>query len=81
MGKLFKEGKSAAIKKAAAFNCNNGTDVCHKIEKKIATAFPDIEMYNESLPLNTGNMKGEYWEENWEEKTNKFITGFLNFLS
>ena len=79
VGKLIKA--ETVIKKAGVFNCNNADDVCEKISNNVTKNFPDIQIYDKTLPVNTGTMKGENWEENWEIKANEFIQGFLSFLS
>lgn len=80
IGKLIEEGTSANVKKAATFNCNNGDDVCHKIAKKVSEAIPKIELYNNSLPVQTGGMKGPL-PANWKDLAITFIKGLESFLS
>ena len=80
IGKLIEEGKSANVKKAATFNCNNGDDVCHKIEKKVSEAIPNIELYDNSLPVQTDGMKGPL-PANWKDLAITFIKGLESFLS
>jgi flavorubredoxin len=81
LGKLIKTGTPSAAKKAAAFNCMNATDVCHKIQKKIDSAFPNIQVSDKTLALNTGGMQGGNWEDNWEEKVKTYISDFLTFIA
>lgn len=84
--KLGKYEISSSIGKAAVFNCNTGSDVCDVIKNQISTAFPNIKIFEKSLPIRTGGETGANWKEialqnNWEEQANGFISNFLTFIS
>lgn len=79
--KLIKKGTPSTVKKGAAFNCNIFKDVSHKIQKKMIAAFPNIQVFDKTLPLSVGGLKGGNWEANWEEKVKDFISEFLAFIA
>ncbi|MFX0071186.1 MAG: flavodoxin family protein [Candidatus Hermodarchaeota archaeon] len=83
--KLGKHGNQTTIDKAAVFNCNTGDDVCVIIQNQILDVFPQIEIFEKSLPVRTGSENENNWKEvvlpmNWKEDTSDFISKFLNFL-
>jgi flavodoxin len=77
---LGKLGKEAGIHKAAVFNCNNGTDVCKKIEQKLIKTFPKLALFEKTLPIKTGGQKGPL-PDNWKEDASAFTSAFLAFIS
>ncbi len=79
IGKALKKG-SKSIRKAAAFNCNNKTDVCHKIEKQLSNAIPDVEIHDKSLPVTALGMEGPL-PENWKDLVTTFVSSLEHFLA
>ena len=79
MGKLIKKGSSVNIKKSGVFNCYNNNIVCHKIKNNVADIFTDVEIYENSLPIKVGGMKGPL-PSNWEDDAAAFIAEFLGFI-
>jgi flavodoxin len=83
LGKYIKNlGKGAqeiTIRKAAFFNCNNDTNVYKKIESQILKMLPKIEIYEKSLPIKTGGLRGPL-PDNWKDAASVFISAFLSTL-
>ena len=77
---LGKAGQETTIRKAAVFNCNNGTSVCKKIESQISKVLPKIKIFEKALPVQTGGQRGPL-PDNWKEDANVFISAFLTFIS
>jgi len=84
--KLGKLGQSSTIHKAAIFNCYSGNDVCKIIQMQISEVFPNIEIFEKTLPIRTGGENGENWKEislqkDWKEQAGSFISEYLHILS
>ena len=71
---------STTITKAAAFNCYMSTITCPKIEKKITDSIPNVEIFQNSLPIQVLGMEGPL-PDDWKESTTAFIEELLPFLS
>ncbi|NVM54390.1 MAG: hypothetical protein HWN66_11865 [Candidatus Helarchaeota archaeon] len=79
MGKIIEMGTSVEVKQLGVFNCYNNDIVCDKITKKIVQVFPNVKIYEISLPLRTKGLRGPL-SNDWEDKASTYIAGFLNFL-
>lgn len=81
--KLGKLGHQSPIQKAAVFNCYTIDNVCKIIHDQISDAFPKIEMFEKSLPIDrkaVDNWKEVILPNNWKEDATSFLSTFINFL-
>ncbi len=83
--KLGKHENQLSIRIAAVFNCYTGDIVCEMIENQISDTFPQIQIFEKSLPICT-SADGENWKElalpsNWKQVASNFLSTFLNSLS
>ena len=79
MKKLIEKGTTAAVQKAAVFNCNITKNVCEKIRNKVADVFPNISFHDKSLSIKVIETKGPL-QERWDELATTFTSGILEFL-
>ena len=83
--KLGKLGHQTTIDKAAVFNCNTGDDICLIIQNQILDIFPQIKIFEKSLPIRTGGENENNWKEvalpmNWKEETSDYTIPLARVL-
>ncbi|WP_371806732.1 flavodoxin domain-containing protein [Candidatus Lokiarchaeum ossiferum] len=82
--KLGKISGSSSLRKAAVFNCYTEQDVSKTIKDQISNSLPNINVFEQSFTVITGDGSGDNWNRvllpvNWKDGAKSFLSAFLTF--